>query len=185
MSTVLLGWPLAALLVLLAVLAAVVGWLSGIGRLRNPLFAAARAVIQLAAVSTAIGAVLHSLGWTLLFLTGMVVVAGGTSAPRISESLRLSAFWTLAPITAGVVPTMVLILLSTVVPAEPAAILPTAGILIGGAMTSTTLAGRRMGEELAGQRGVLRGRSVAGSDPSQQRHPGGPGGCRVGVGARS
>lgn len=142
------------LLVLLAVLAAVVSWLAGLGALRNPLIAAGRAVVQLAAVSTVIGAVLHSLGWTLLFLAGMVLVAGGTSARRISASLRPAAWWTLAPIAAGVVPTVLLILLSTVVPAQPAAILPTAGILIGGAMTATTLAGRRMGEELIGQRGA-------------------------------
>lgn len=104
------------LLVLLAVLAAVVSWLAGLGALRNPLIAAGRAVVQLAAVSTVIGAVLHSLGWTLLFLAGMVLVAGGTSARRISASLRPAAWWTLAPIAAGVVPTVLLILLSTVVP---------------------------------------------------------------------
>jgi hypothetical protein len=34
---------------------------------------------------------------------------------------------------------MTLILLSQIVPTEPVAILPTTGILIGGAMTATTL----------------------------------------------
>jgi putative ABC transport system permease protein len=153
-STVLLGWPLAALLVLLTVLAAVISGVAGIARLRAPLLAAGRAVIQLAAVSTVIGAVLHSIGWTVLFLVAMVVVAGGTSARRISASLRPGAWWTLAPIAAGVAPAMGLILLSTGVPVEPAAILPVAGILIGGAMTATTLGARRMGEELTGHRGA-------------------------------
>jgi len=49
---------------------------------------------------------------------------------------------------------MILILLSQVVPVEPIAILPTTGILIGGAMTATTLSARRMGEELTSQRGA-------------------------------
>jgi putative ABC transport system permease protein len=151
-----LGWPLAVLLVLVTALAGAVTWLAGLGPWRNPLTAAGRAVLQLAAVSTIIGAVLHSLGWTLLFLAGMVVVAGATSARRLAGRRRSGrdAAWTLVPIAGGVVPTMALVLLSTAVPAEPIAILPTAGILIGGAMTATTLAGRRMGEELTSQRGA-------------------------------
>ena len=38
-------------------------------------------------------------------------------------------------------------------PFEPVAILPTAGILIGGAMTATSIAGRRATEELTVHRG--------------------------------
>jgi putative ABC transport system permease protein len=45
-------------------------------------------------------------------------------------------------------------MLSTAVPRTPIAVLPVAGILIGGAMTATTLAGRRLTEELTDQRGA-------------------------------
>ncbi len=83
----------------------------------------------------------------------MVIVAAGTSAWRITGSLRPSSWWTTAPIAAGLVPTMALILLSGAMPIEPIAILPTAGILIGGAMTATSIAGRRVTEELTAQRG--------------------------------
>ena len=157
MNTVELGWALGVLLIVLAALAGIATWLAGIGRMRDPLLAAGRAVAQLAGVSAIIGTVLHSLGWTILFLVGMVVVAAGTSARRTAggRGLRLSRWWTLAPITAGVVPTMSLVLLSGVVPVDPRAILPIAGILIGGAMTATTLASRRMGEELTSQRGAF------------------------------
>jgi putative ABC transport system permease protein len=154
MSTVSLGWSLAILLAALTVVAALVTRLSALGRARQPISAAVRAVVQLAAVSTIIGAVLHSLGWTLLFLAGMVLVAGGTSAQRVTGAFRPAGWWCLLPIIAGVTPTMAMILLSTAVPFEPTAILPTAGILIGGAMTATTLAARRMGEELTSQRGA-------------------------------
>lgn len=154
MSTVSLGWSFAVLLVALAGLAAVVTRVSALGRARQPVSAAARAVVQLAAVSTVIGAVLRSLGWTLVFLLGMVLVAGGTSARRVTGSFRVAGWWCLVPILAGVTPTMAVILISTAVPVEPTAILPTAGILIGGAMTATTLSARRMGEELTSQRGA-------------------------------
>jgi putative ABC transport system permease protein len=154
MSTVTFGWSLAVLLTTLTVLSAIVTGLSALGRARDPMYAAGRAVLQLAIVSTIIGAVLHSLGWTVLFVTGMVLVAGGTSAQRITGSLHPAGWWCLIPIVAGVTPTMAVILVSTAVPAEPIAILPIAGILIGGAMTATTLAARRMGEELTLQRGA-------------------------------
>jgi putative ABC transport system permease protein len=49
---------------------------------------------------------------------------------------------------------LTLILLSTAVPVVPIAILPVAGILVGNAMTATTLAGRRATEELTDQRGA-------------------------------
>jgi putative ABC transport system permease protein len=83
----------------------------------------------------------------------MVAVAAGTSAHRITGSLRPRSWWTAAPILAGVLPTVGAILVSGVMPLEPIAILPTAGILIGGAMTATSIAGRRAGEELTAQRG--------------------------------
>jgi putative ABC transport system permease protein len=58
------------------------------------------------------------------------------------------------PILLGVLPVLAAILASGVLPAEPVAILPTAGILIGGAMTATSLAGRRLVEELTEHRGT-------------------------------
>ena len=71
MNSVNLGWPLAVLLLTLASLAGIITQVAGLGPLRSPVFAALRAVAQLAAVSTIIVAVLHSLGATLLFLCAM------------------------------------------------------------------------------------------------------------------
>jgi putative ABC transport system permease protein len=153
LSIVTFGWPLAVLLLVLAVAAAALTRLAGLGSARGVLIAATRAVVQLAAVSLVLAVVLRSLPLTALFLLLMVIVAAGTSAWRITGSLRPSSWWTTAPIVAGLVPTMALILLSGAMPIEPIAILPTAGILIGGAMTATSIAGRRVIEELTAQRG--------------------------------
>ena len=153
MNTVTLGGPLAVLLVILAAAASATTALAGLGRGRDIAVAAVRAAVQLAVVSLVIGFVLRSIGWTVAFLALMVVVAAGTSAHRITGSLRPRSWWTATPILAGIVPTMAAILISTVMPIEPIAILPTAGILIGGAMTATSLAGRRLTEELTMQRG--------------------------------
>lgn len=153
MNTVTLGWPFAVLVVALTGAAAAATRLAGLGTARHVAIAATRAVAQLAAVSLVIGFVLQSLWLTALFLTLMVAVAAGTSAHRITGSLRPRGWWTMVPILAGLVPTMAAILLSTVMPLEPVAILPTAGILIGGAMTATSIAGRRLTEELTGHRG--------------------------------
>jgi putative ABC transport system permease protein len=153
MNPVTLGWPLAALFVLLTAAAATITGVARIGRAREVVIASARAIVQLAAVSLIIVVVLRSLPLTALFLMLMVAVAAGTAAHRITGSLRARSWWTAAPILAGLLPTLGAILLSTVMPFEPVAILPTAGILIGGAMTATSIAGRRATEELTVHRG--------------------------------
>jgi len=154
MNTVTLGWPLIGLVVVLAGSAAVATWLAGLGRPSAVVIAAIRAVAQLAAVSLVIGFVLRSLALTAAFLALMIIVAAGTSAHRITGSLRPRSWWTAVPILAGIVPTLGAILLSTAMPIEPIAILPTAGILIGGAMTATSISGRRATEELTSGRGT-------------------------------
>jgi putative ABC transport system permease protein len=153
LNTVTLGWPLAILLILLTGASAALYRLAGLGRPTSVITAAVRAVGQLAVVSLVIGTVLHSLPLTVAFLALMVLVAAGTSAHRITGSLRPRSWWTAVPILAGLLPAMAAIVLSGVMPIEPVAILPTAGILIGGAMTATSIAGRRITEELTAQRG--------------------------------
>ena len=138
---------------MLAGAAALVVKLFELGRARDTFTAVARAVIQLAAVSLVIGFVLRSLWLTAAFLTLMMLVGAGTAAKRITGSLRRRSWWTAVPILAGVVPTLVLILASTVVPLHPVAVLPSAGILIGGAMTATSLSGRRTVDELRNRKG--------------------------------
>jgi putative ABC transport system permease protein len=155
------GWPLAVLVVALAATAALVVRLSALGSWRAPAWATTRAVVQLAAVSLLIGLVLRSMVATLGFVLLMVVVATATAGHRITgQSItgrRAASVWLVVPITAGMVPTVAAAVAVGAVPFEPVAVLPVAGILVGGAMTATTLAGRRITDELRDHRDLYEG----------------------------
>jgi putative ABC transport system permease protein len=151
------GPLLAVILVVLAVAAALIVRLGGLGLSRDVLVASARAAAQLAAVSLLIAAVLRHAGWTALFIAGMVMVAAATAGRRVTGSSRGRGWWTLLPITAGVAPVLALLLASTLVPSRPVAVLPIAGIFIGGAMTATGLTGRRALDELRTRHGEYEG----------------------------
>jgi putative ABC transport system permease protein len=58
-------------------------------------------------------------------------------------------------IIAGAAPVVGLVLASGAVPLRGEAVIPVAGIVIGGAMTATSLAGRRLREELEQRRGEV------------------------------
>jgi putative ABC transport system permease protein len=60
-----------------------------------------------------------------------------------------------APVWSSTVPVGVALLLSGLVPLTEVAVVPVLGILIGGAMTATTLAGRRTLDALTGRRGEV------------------------------
>lgn len=160
-SVVQLGWPLAVVLAVIAAAAAVVGRLSGLGQSRPVLVAAARATVQLTVVSLVLVAVLDSLWLTAGFVLLMLLVASLTAAGRITGRPSRSpgairrALLLGVPIGAGVVPVLALLLASGVLPLRGIAVLPIAGILIGGAMTATSLAGRRLLDELAARHGEV------------------------------
>jgi putative ABC transport system permease protein len=156
-----LGPRLAVVLVALTALAAVAGRLSGLGQDRPVVVAAVRAAVQLAAVSAVLVAVVGSLWLSATFVLLMLVVASSTSAGRITgKGLRdgrpadrlLAAA---APILAGTAPVVGLVLASGAVPLRGEAVIPIAGIVIGGAMTATSLAGRRLRDELTDRRGEV------------------------------
>ncbi len=145
------GWPLAGVLALLTVVAAVVIGVGRIGTWRPVVTAAVRGVAQLAAVSFVIVLVLRD-GWlTAVFVLLMFGVATLTSARRITGSRQ--GWWAAVAIAGGVAPILGLLLATRLVPPHPVAVIPIAGILIGGAMTATSLAGRRALDELTARRG--------------------------------
>jgi putative ABC transport system permease protein len=156
-STVLVGWGLAVALALLLLIAAGTAVALHLGLSRQVVVAAVRAVVQLAAVSSVIVAVAHSLWLSALFVLVMfavatwtsarrVATAGGPSADRRRRGRGSSAVW--LPIAAGVVPVLAVVLGCRAVPLTGIAVVPVAGIIIGGAMTATSLAGRRALDEL-------------------------------------
>jgi putative ABC transport system permease protein len=142
------------LAVMLVGLTAATALTAGAGRLgtgRASVTASVRAVVQLAVVSVAIVAILRS-GWlTGGFVTLMFAAAAFTAARRITRhpSGTLAAL----AVAAGAGPVLCALLGTGLVPATPIAVVPIAGILIGGAMTAAGLAGRRSLDDLAARRG--------------------------------
>jgi putative ABC transport system permease protein len=153
------GPRLAVVLVALTAVAAVGGCLSGLGQDRAVVRAALRATVQLAAVSAVLLVVVDSLwlstGFILLMLSVATVTAAGRAtgtglrAPGAPRRLAAAAL----PILGGAAPVVGLVLASGTVPLRGEAVIPVTGILIGGAMTATSLAGRRVREELTARRG--------------------------------
>jgi putative ABC transport system permease protein len=152
-STVVIGWGLGlALLVLVAVGGGVavvggLGWPVG----RGVLTAAVRAVAQLAAVSAVIVAVVRSLWLSLAFVLVMLVIASATSARRMTGDR--SGLLAVLPIGVGALAVLVVVVGTGAVPLVGIAVVPVGGILLGGAMTATSLAGRRALDELTARRG--------------------------------
>ena len=144
--------------VLLMVAAAVAAFFrlspdSGTGRAREILVAGLRAAGQLSLVSLVIVWAAKSLPGLLAFLVVMFAVAVRTAGRRITSN---NTWWlTAAPIATGVVPVVTALLLTGLVPLKGLVLIPITGILIGGALTVTVLAGRRSLDELALRNGEV------------------------------
>jgi putative ABC transport system permease protein len=139
----------------------VAGLLSGLGEQRPILVAAVRATVQLSVVSAVLLAVVESLVLSAAFVVLMTAIATITAAGRVSglplrsPGARDRLLATALPIIGGAAPVVLLVLASGTVPLRGEAVIPVAGILIGGAMTATSLAGRRLREELDQRRGEV------------------------------
>ncbi|GHC57662.1 ABC transporter permease [Streptomyces cinnamoneus] len=138
-----LGWVLAILLATAVTVVAVCHLTPdhGTSRAREVLLAGVRAAIQLAVVSAAIGWVAHSPAGLPAFLLLMYAVAVRTAGRRVTTDATW--WWTAVPIAAGVVPAIGLLLATGLVPVRGITLIPVTGILIGGALTATVLAGRQ------------------------------------------
>jgi ABC-type iron transport system FetAB permease component len=160
-SLVTVGPRLAAVLVLLAAVAAVGARLSGLRQERAVAVAVTRATVQLAVVSAVLVPVVSSLALSTAFVVLMVAVATLTAAGRISgrsardPAVRRRLPAVVLPVAGGALPVAALVVASGAVPLRGVAVIPVAGILIGGAMTAASLAGRRMREELTTRHGEV------------------------------
>ena len=160
---------------MLTALAAAAGWASGLRQQRPVVTAALRATGQLAAVSAVLVAVVGSLALALalatLFVLVMLGVAAVTAAGRVTRlplrapGLRRRSVAAGAAVVAGAAPVVALVLATGAVPLRGIAVIPVAGIVIGGAMTATSLAGRRLREELQQRRGEVEAALALGLPP--------------------
>ncbi|MDH2389445.1 ABC transporter permease [Streptomyces sp. HNM0663] len=144
---------LGAVLAVLLAAAATVAAAARLGRSREIAVAGVRAAVQLTAVSLVIGWVIRSVPLLLAFLALMYAVAVRTAGRRITSNRTWR--WAALPIAAGVVPVVAALLLTGLVPLKGIALIPVAGILIGGALTATALGGRRALDELESRRGEV------------------------------
>lgn len=112
-----------------------------------------RATVQLAAVATVIGWALNSRPLLFAFLAVMFAVATRTASRRIISNHTWR--WAAVPIGAAVFPVIVLLVTMGLLPVQGIALIPITGILIGGALTATVLAGRRALEELETRHGEV------------------------------
>ncbi|MFW0783137.1 ABC transporter permease [Gordonia sp. CPCC 206044] len=152
-----IGPALAIVVVILAILAVVINRAGRTGHTREVIVATVRATVQLAALAAVLGLVIQRAWAWAIFVVVMGCAAAWTSAGRITgrrASLRGSVYCLLpvALATIVIVATMVVI---GVLPASGLAVIPTAGIMFGGAMNTASLAGRRAHDELRTRAGEV------------------------------
>lgn len=149
---------LALVVIVCAGTAAAVNHWGHLGHGRDDLLAALRACLQLFVVGLLIAAVLGSWWLTLGFIVLMLSVASLTAGKRLNPTgpkpngkghrptgtVPKGRWWfAAAPVALAAVPVATGLMLSGLIPRQPIAVVPIVGILIGGAMTATTLAGKR------------------------------------------
>jgi putative ABC transport system permease protein len=133
-------------MVALVVLGAVVSRVGGLGQEWPIVTAALRAAVQLAVVAFVITAILGSLPLTALFVAVMYAIASLTAGRRMTKDR--SGWWAAVPVGIGSLPIVVVLVAIGIVPMKAIAVIPMAGILMGGAMTATAVSGRRALDEL-------------------------------------
>ncbi|MFC4585871.1 ABC transporter permease [Sphaerisporangium corydalis] len=151
-----------ALLLLVAVGALVAG-LGGLGHSRGVMTACVRAAVQLGAVSAVIAWVVTLSVAVAGFILLMYGVATFTAGRRITKGRRV--WWAGLPIAAGTLPVLVILVSGGVISTDGIVIIPITGILLGGCLTATTLAGRRAVDELRQRHGEVEAALALGFGP--------------------
>ncbi|MBG0827894.1 ABC transporter permease [Planomonospora sp. ID67723] len=153
MSTIAVSPATAAVVVLLALAGAAVALLGRLGHARAVLTACLRAAVQLGAVSLVIVWAVERPPAAAAFVLVMYGVASLTAGRRITSGR--AAWWAAVPVGAGTLPVFLLLAGTGTVPPKGITLIPIAGILLGGCLTATALAGRRAVDELDRRRGEV------------------------------
>ncbi|WP_232320183.1 ABC transporter permease [Herbidospora daliensis] len=150
-------------LVLMVAGGAAVAALGGLGHGWAVVRACARAVVQLGVVSLVIAWVVANGLAVAGFILVMYVFATHTAARRIGT------YWAALPIAAGAAPILAVLTLTGVVSLDGIVIIPIAGIVFGGCLIATGLAGRRAADELATRHGEVEAAMALGFTPREAR----------------
>jgi putative ABC transport system permease protein len=158
-------------LLVLMVVASVVPLVDGVRQARAVVWAASRGALQLLTVGLVLGAVFRAPLAVLPALAVMVAAATATVTPRLVE-LPVLGRWR-RPAAAAVAVTSGAAVTGTVVFATGALafgvrnLVAVGGITVGGAMTASTLAGRRFLAELRNRRAEVEGKLALGATMRQ------------------
>jgi putative ABC transport system permease protein len=120
-------------------------------------------VVQLAVVGLAIAVVFEVAALSFVFVGVMVATAGLTAGRRLAGLAQARVRALIAIALPALVATGVLLAVHAF-EATPRAAVPTAGILIGGAMAATTLSGRQLLAALHGEADEIEARLCLGDD---------------------
>ena len=137
------GWHVVlALLVLVGMIQ--VGYrLSGVQLTKQSLIAVGRACIQLTLAALFITAVVKYLWASILAVGVMFIVAVLTTTGRSGAKDATARLAAAIAMLSGLIPVLIILMLTGVVPLKGVAIIPTAGIIIGNVMSVHTLVSRR------------------------------------------
>lgn len=135
-----------------------------IGLERSIGIALARALVQLAVVALVIELVFGALTYTGLFLIVMLAAASGTAAHRLRPLPRAFPI-ALGSIAVPSVLSLLPVLATPAFPITPRFVLPLTGIVLGNSMIVTSLAGRRLRDELTARVGEIEARLALGFSP--------------------
>ena len=157
---------LAAALLLLVALAVGAGRAGRLRQERDVLVATGRALVQVLAVGLVLGAVLATPVLAPLYLLLGLGIAAATSARRLRGAGRA---WpaTAAAIGAGAGAAAAVVLATGALEWRTRDVVPFTAQLVGGAMTATTLAGRRLLDDAHQQWDVVEGWYALGATPRQ------------------
>lgn len=166
-------WGLAASLLLVAVTVAISAW-RRLGLERDVVVATVRALAQLLAVGYVLVVVIdpdQPTAYAWAWLVFMVVFAAWTvsrRAPEVPGVLPLA----LTSLGASTAATTAVIFGLGIFPVEARAIVPVGGMMVGNAMTSTVLAGRRVVAEFSEKRPDVEARLALGQPWEEASRPG-------------
>jgi putative ABC transport system permease protein len=146
-----------------AAAAAGLAWRLKLGLATGLVLAAVRATVQLGVVGLLIAGIYRAPVLAVAFVAAMVVTAALTSGGRL-RVIAGSRVWAAVAIAVPALGATGLLLAAGAFAFTPRAAIPTAGILIGGAMTATTLTGRRLLEALHEGRDEIEARLSLGDD---------------------
>lgn len=134
---------------------------------------AARAIAQLLIIGAGLALVISPdapLGWSWLWLAGMVLVAADVVRRRVKVVPRLLPLAVAAYAISGAL-TLGLLFGLGIFPLEPRTLVPLSGLMIGNSLTATVVAARRVVDELRDKRAEVEVRLALGQASRDAARP--------------